>query len=1018
MSEERNDDKLWDKMKDGATSTGKKVGKKAAKVAGNAASKASKKLVKLLLIAIKSLILTFLPVIIGVSLIISLGIAANDIFFETRGPEQTYTLEEDAYDNTTKRENNGSVSYDVTTSYSRENKMVRTFFDYEAAMSFYKTKDGKELIGRKEKEEKFDELKDFYGKEKQFYLNSDFLYTLDEQMHQGAFIYPEQFILPVYYDKTTLTLKQLTEKDEGNSKTVIAESTKYGEDGKPLVSIQPSDGATNVQKEKGVWDYGLAPILKYGDYQIIDTVEGTYTSEEYADKQEDGSYEVKTRKINKPFNEVMDDFPKDINLIDKAITFVGNIEYKYRIDHTKVRPLKEKLAESENDDGTKVEYSSYTDEDGDEHPLYRYRTGYVWEERPVEDAVIPDLVGDEYIRDYLYNYKIYVPKSVMDGFNFKNRTGEEWEKIVGKIATPGTAGNVNYGIETGSNASGNELKDAIENSGTYMDQYCAEFGISDPYLLYALIAQESAGNLTAKTGAATGLMQVIPGHELKAHDASGNLQTYTPTEAELLTADGNIRAGVMEFKQALEREDVNGDYLKAMYIYNCGIGCFLYIKEHYPEAMATSDWLNYREEARKWGAESEGYYNSCSASDPGCPAGQAWGDAKYLENVLRHYAGTGSYLTGGAGADVSDSIRNQRSEGIFETIWKKFKQGVSEMFHADYKPEEPRKEIDKFAANVEKVDDIIKLTKSFEDKKLFSENDDLEPDFWDKNYSMIFMANSKFGENNANMLAGSPIPQEMLGMSSPFKGLTPTIGTQYGIENPQGEGGSSKAHQGVDLLVPEGTPVYSVSDGKVSDIDNKQKCVTIQHTNGTKAKYCNMGSIKVSKGSSVSKGDEIGTSGSAGESSNPHLHFEFLINDNPVNPTAIVMGQASFDTNNIDDSTPGGKAAKEAIKYLGIPYQYGATGPKTFDCSGLTQWAYKHGAGIDISRTTWTQANDGTAISSPEAAQIGDLLISNKGQHVSLYLGGGMKIHAPQTGDVVKIAKVNWSDVTAIRRIG
>lgn len=94
----------------------------------------------------------------------------------------------------------------------------------------------------------------------------------------------------------------------------------------------------------------------------------------------------------------------------------------------------------------------------------------------------------------------------------------------------------------------------------------------------------------------------------------------------------------------------------------------------------------------------------------------------------------------------------------------------------------------------------------------------------------------------------------------------------------------------------------------------------------------------------------------------------------------------------------------EAYKHLGKAYVYGATGADTFDCSGFTQYVYKHATGIDISRTTYSQINVGTPVSQSDL-QPGDLVFPHAG-HVGIYVGNGQMIHAPQTGDVVKVSPV------------
>lgn len=96
------------------------------------------------------------------------------------------------------------------------------------------------------------------------------------------------------------------------------------------------------------------------------------------------------------------------------------------------------------------------------------------------------------------------------------------------------------------------------------------------------------------------------------------------------------------------------------------------------------------------------------------------------------------------------------------------------------------------------------------------------------------------------------------------------------------------------------------------------------------------------------------------------------------------------------------KVIDMACRQLGKSYVYGATGPDTFDCSGLTQYCYQQALGIDISRTTYTQINQGIAVPKDQL-QPGDLVFPNTG-HVQIYIGDGKVIHAPHTGDVVRIA--------------
>ena len=107
---------------------------------------------------------------------------------------------------------------------------------------------------------------------------------------------------------------------------------------------------------------------------------------------------------------------------------------------------------------------------------------------------------------------------------------------------------------------------------------------------------------------------------------------------------------------------------------------------------------------------------------------------------------------------------------------------------------------------------------------------------------------------------------------------------------------------------------------------------------------------------------------------------------------------------------------------IGAPYVWGAIGPSTFDCSGLTQWAWKQ-AGVDIPRTSQQQAKYGTPVQLKDIRP-GDLVTSDWGSgpssHVALYIGDGKLIHAPRPGKTVTYAKLDDSyarHINAIRRV-
>ncbi|MFE9683489.1 NlpC/P60 family protein [Streptomyces sp. NPDC006285] len=100
-------------------------------------------------------------------------------------------------------------------------------------------------------------------------------------------------------------------------------------------------------------------------------------------------------------------------------------------------------------------------------------------------------------------------------------------------------------------------------------------------------------------------------------------------------------------------------------------------------------------------------------------------------------------------------------------------------------------------------------------------------------------------------------------------------------------------------------------------------------------------------------------------------------------------------------ATKAAKALAFARAQIGRPYVWGASGPGSYDCSGLTQAAWK-AAGVTLPRTTWDQVETGTTVS-VESAQPGDLVFFYDDiSHVGIYAGDGMMVHAPRPGAYVR----------------
>ncbi|WP_457471988.1 NlpC/P60 family protein [Streptomyces sp. TE4109] len=121
-------------------------------------------------------------------------------------------------------------------------------------------------------------------------------------------------------------------------------------------------------------------------------------------------------------------------------------------------------------------------------------------------------------------------------------------------------------------------------------------------------------------------------------------------------------------------------------------------------------------------------------------------------------------------------------------------------------------------------------------------------------------------------------------------------------------------------------------------------------------------------------------------------------------------GTGSGTGSDSDATTKAAKVLAFARAQIGKPYVWGATGPASYDCSGLTQAAWK-AAGVDIPRTTWDQVKIGTRVATADLRP-GDLVFFYDDiSHVGIYKGDGMMIHAPKPGANVREESIYYMPI-------
>jgi cell wall-associated NlpC family hydrolase len=141
-----------------------------------------------------------------------------------------------------------------------------------------------------------------------------------------------------------------------------------------------------------------------------------------------------------------------------------------------------------------------------------------------------------------------------------------------------------------------------------------------------------------------------------------------------------------------------------------------------------------------------------------------------------------------------------------------------------------------------------------------------------------------------------------------------------------------------------------------------------------------------------------------------------------LRPTTTTSGSGGSTSGSGSTGSAGAPAAgadaavAEARRQLGKPYEWGGSGPDSFDCSGLTSWAWRAG-GKRLSHSSEAQWSETSRVAIDDLAP-GDLLFYGRPiHHVGIYIGDGQMIEAPETGKNVRVASIYRSDLVGAGRV-
>lgn len=558
----------------------------------------------------------------------------------------------------------------------------KTFFDEdtkevkgEYIKENFKTENRKQGTGAGEDVK----IKDYYNRESVLKLPNTLLYSLDDKLFKDIFRYPEQFIQPI---KLPLD-EEINNLDDLKLELIINEDNVFDT---LSWGIDPDTSVRSYKPEdriKSVSQHGLAPVFTYFQdtkKEIQKAKVSSFTKVEFgnspsefkeityycADSETEIPHDAENIVTGDPCGDIEVEYKvEDIYIMEKAVTSVGEWKWDYKRDLRFLNSLENRISQDKFDITNEFVLSSGT-HCYEYEPVETYECGVnpdtgetlicqkprvcksgmskSWQTTAKKDGAIYEEIavpqtehredkGINYILEYITFFEAQVDVDVATKEDLLGRTGNL------------TNSNITVGEK--------KISSNIEIYRPIIQSLLEEWKVSsymDVDMILAIIQQESGGNPNIANGG--GLMQLdwpdgltkdgtlykcfkhpqsSIGSSVANSDKGDTFRNGTLCSG--ISFDGrtqveqNIRVGVAQilghyFDEDLGWNGETGDIAKALQSYNCGKGTLLYIKENFPYAWDTSEWMAYRDIAR---------YEVLVKKE------QKRGDGWYVEHVTRYY---------------------------------------------------------------------------------------------------------------------------------------------------------------------------------------------------------------------------------------------------------------------------------------------------------------------------------------------------------------------------------------------